>query len=54
MFNLSKSNTKSQIFRFLKIYDGFLKAFDETEFVNFLIDTTVQEGIKEFRDLKKT
>ena len=37
----------------MKIYDGFIKAHDETEFVNYLIESTINEGIKEFKEIKK-
>ena len=35
------------------IYDGFSKSYDETEFLKYLIDSTINEGIKEFKELKK-
>ncbi len=52
VFSIHKSNSKPQIFRFLKIFDGFLRSSDETEFLNYLIDSTVSEGMKEFREMK--
>lgn len=48
-----KSNTPQQLTGFLKIYDGFIKAGDESEFIKYLTESTVQQGMKEFKELKK-
>ncbi|EGR28693.1 hypothetical protein IMG5_170250, partial [Ichthyophthirius multifiliis] len=53
VISLDKNNSKEQIIKFLKFFDGFMKTKDEQQYINFLIDNSVQQSIKEFVNQKK-
>ncbi|KAL4465900.1 hypothetical protein ABPG74_004137 [Tetrahymena malaccensis] len=53
IFSIDKTNTKEQIIRFLKFYDGFIRTKDETLYINFIIENSVQQSMKEFAEQKK-
>lgn len=54
MLSLAKTNTKDQIIRFLKFYDGFIRTKDETAYIQFLVESSVQQSMKDFLDQKKS
>lgn len=53
IYSLSKSNSKQNVIRFLKLYEGIVQASDEQEFLDVVIQTTLNEGISEFKQIQQ-
>ncbi|CAD8167100.1 unnamed protein product [Paramecium octaurelia] len=49
VFSISQSNSKQNIVRFLKLYQGLTQAEDENSFISTIINTTLNEAMNEHR-----